>query len=146
MSATQLDREINDVLDALAAREEEWVPRWVANRIVSDHDPEIGSSFVRHCTYRHVRERVAAIVRRRTDPERRESSEQLSMPGYDHLQFYYTVDRDGERRSLPTSRCSDDELLAKAAEMRTTARSLEAHAQEIERYLGERGDGGRMAG
>jgi hypothetical protein len=106
-----------------------------ANGIAEDGED---ADFVRHCAYCHVRSEVAAVIRARTDTSADNGSEQLVMEGWEHLQQYYTVERDGEWVAEPTPQCTDDELLAKATEIRRHAETLMAHADEIERFVRER--------
>ena len=57
------------------------------------------------------------------------------LPGFEYLQRYYVVQRQGEDVGVPVLECTDEELYAKAALYRSQSRKLVAHADEIERYI-----------
>lgn len=139
--------EINEVLDRLAKKEETWVPRWIAQEVVGSHangiaDDGEDADFIRYCAYAHTRAEVAAVIRKRADPSKAADTDQLLlMEGWDHLQQYYTVEREGDWVAEPTTQCTDKELLAKASEIRSQAETLMAHADEIERFVRERQSG-----
>lgn len=141
MSHQTLGEEINTLLDDLAGQGREWNPTWIAHTICKGHEPGLAQNddaeFWRTCGYSDCRREVTRCINRRAGdaPERRE---QIAMPGFEHLQAYYVVERGGEELGIPVDLLSDDELLAKAAHYRKMGAACFAHADDIDRFRRDR--------
>lgn len=139
----RLVQEINAKLDKLAAESKPWTASWVAHAVCGDHTDGLAtndeSQFWRHCGYAAVREEVRRCINKRAgdQPERRTA--QLSLPGYDHLQNYYMVNRGGDEVGVPVHALTDAELEGKATRYRAMGEACYAHADEIDRYRRNRG-------
>ncbi len=68
-------------------------------------------------------------------------SDELLMPGCEHLQRHYAVKRDDEEKLIPVESMTLDELRAKAAAFRKHADEHLKHAEELERQAGDLEDG-----
>lgn len=132
-----LTAEINLVLDDLSEKGETWNAAWIAHAICNKHTDGLAenehSYFWRHCGYQDCRDEVRRCINGRAG-DRPTSDAQLRLPGYDHLQAYYIVKRDGDEIGVPVHDLTDDELEAKAALYRGMAAACYAHADEIDRF------------
>lgn len=59
---------------------------------------------------------------------------QLLLPGFEHLQKAYTVQRGGEVVLVPVDQLTDDEIEARALEYEAMAMGCRAHAKELRVY------------
>lgn len=90
-----------------------------------------------------AREYVYSIVKKavsKYDNFETAAGAQMTLKGYEFLQEAYTVERDNERQLVPVHLVTNDELLARAKEFRKQAQGLLIHADEIEKYVIERGN------
>lgn len=137
--ATQLTEQIHGVLDRLAAEGAEWRPALIADEIVRSHDAGLAEDddalFWKHCGYSETRREVTRCINARAgDRPGAPTEEQIVLPGYQHLQRYYVVQRDGEDMGVPVHELSDLEIEAKVALYRAQARAQLAHADELVEY------------
>ena len=134
----RLRTEINATLDQLAAEQQPWIAKWVAHHICKVHSDGIAenehSDFWRHCTYVECRRQVTECINKRAGDKPSRDSEQLKLNGWDHLQAYYVVTRDGEDVGIPVSELTDEEIEAKATLYRKMADACQAHADELDRF------------
>lgn len=98
-----------------------------------------GFDFYTLCAHEHVHRVVKEVVGDYESP-RAEDAKQMKLEGFDHLKVAYTVERDGERVLVPTDHCTSEELLARASEFDRLAEGLQAHAEEIRRYVANRNE------
>lgn len=114
---------------------------WVAAGILEMKSQIEGDDvpFYRVCAYRDiVRIAKRAIGRfEATDT----TPEQLVLPGFKHLCKAYPMTRDDVVVLVPVTSCTDDELLARAAQLEEMARGCRAHAAEILDYVAARSAG-----
>jgi len=140
---SKLKAEINAVLDHLQSNNLDMIPQFVANQIINEHvdtlpDDE-SRDFWLHCGYSKTREMVTRCINRRLNSSgANEHSQQHVLPGFDHLQNYYVVTREGYDTGLPIERISDAELKAKAKLYRSNGLANLAHSEEILRYIDSR--------
>lgn len=138
--AYDLTAEIHAKLDELAERGDTWNAQWVAHAICSEHAEGVVEDddhcfFWRHCGYEKTRDEVRrAINKRAGDKEQGNDDPQLRLPGYDHLQAYYIIRREGEDVGIPVTQLTDEELRGKADLYRAMAESCYAHADELDRF------------
>ena len=131
--------EINDVLNRLATQGQEWRAQWVAHEICARHEGGIvdgdDGDFWRGNGYMAVRELVTrAINKRAGDKQDLPKSLQMSMFGWEHLQDYYIVTRDGEDIGIPVTSLTAAELRGKAETYRKMGAACFAHADELDRF------------
>lgn len=65
-------------------------------------------------------------------------SEQIILPGFDHLQEAYTVMRDAQITLVPVTMLTDSELELRAQEYEVMAKGCIAHAKEIRAFIMDR--------
>ena len=134
----RLKAEINGELNALERRREPLVARWVTHAVCNAHTSALmqneHSDFWTYCTYEMVRNEVRRCINKRAGdrPELREP--ELVFPGFEHVQRYYVVPRDGQEIGVPALEMTDAEVDAKAALYRTMGTACYAHADELDRF------------
>lgn len=112
-------------------------PQFIAHSVASDHPDVDGADadFYKCCSFAKLRDEVRQQINRmKVKTEQEDGSEQLVMPGFEHLQQRYFVDRDGENCIVKINEMSDDEIEAKAQEREAMGRACYAHADELRRY------------
>lgn len=135
-----LTAEIDSVIETLRLAGNRLEARWIANEICSRHmagltDGE-DADFWRFCGYMECREQVRRRISRIEGKDALERvAQQHLLPGFEHLQSYYVVKRDGEDIGVPVGDMTDDELAAKATTYRAMGKACFAHAREIDRFL-----------
>lgn len=135
MEMPNIAAEVRDYIEARLAAREVIRVEWLTHEIVARHDGIDGDDlpFYRVCAYAHVKDVVKrAIGRYEVKPT---TAKDVALPGFDHLQSGYTMDREGDRVLVPTDLLSDDELLSRAAELDDMAKGCLAHAQEIRKFV-----------
>lgn len=141
--ANQLTEQIHTVLDRLTADGAEWRPALIADEVVRSHDAGLAEGddalFWRHCGYAETRREVTRCINARAgDRPTGDSDPQFVFPGYQHLQRYYVVQRDGEDMGVPVFEMTDLEIESKVALYRAQARAQLAHANELIEYRAAR--------
>lgn len=108
---------------------------WVARGIIQKKDQIEGEDapFYQVCAYRDVKRIAKRVIGKFEVTE--ETPEQLVLPGFVHLCKAYPMDRDGAVELVPVALCTDQELLARARQLREMARGCRAHAAEIQDYV-----------
>jgi hypothetical protein len=141
----QLRLEINTLLDKRQQRRETLQPLWITQEICRQHHTGLADettaseeqqyhiAFWKHGGYTITRKLVTRCINEREKPDR--VADVPFLPGFEYLQHYYVIKRDGVDVGVPIEECTDDELLAKAALYRAQATRLIAHANEIDRYV-----------
>ena len=138
--------EINKKLDGLEAEKEPWRATWVAHAVCEDHaaglvrpedDAEAAehADFWRHGGYQTCRGLVAKCIGRRAGGGLDEvKPKQESLPGFDHLQTYYMVERDGDEIGVHRDEMTDAELDGKAKFLEDMGAACLSHAKELRRF------------
>lgn len=137
----QLVTEINVKLDALAGEKKPWEPRWVAHAILGDHDEAgLKKKLPRHhdfwsfCGYAETRREATRVINKRAGIRDETEDREPVFPGFERLQRYYVVKRNGEEIGVAIEDLTDAELESKAAEYRSQADGCNRHANELDRY------------
>lgn len=85
---------------------------------------------------------VGELVRKRMNADRKREAEtpdpQLIMEGFERLQKLYVIDVDGEQTYVPVDEMTDEQIDAKADELRRFAVGAMKHADELVRYRDSR--------
>ncbi len=138
-SFAELQREISKVIDQKRALKEKLHPSWITTAIMESHSDITGvdADFHKCCSRVSIRKEVTQQVNR-IDADPANPSQQLILDGFDHLQSYYVVERDGELVGVPVDEVSNAELLRKADEYDAMGRACMKHADEIRRYVSNR--------
>ncbi len=138
--ADQLVKEINAYLDRLAAADQPWRPAWIAAAICDDHAAGLAGAeqaeFWRHWALAAVRDQVRRCINKRTAADNDDAAPRL--PGFEHLQAYYSVKRDEEEIGVPTADLTDQEIDEKVALLRSMGSTCFAHANELEQFKRDR--------
>ena len=117
-------------------------PRWITHEICNAHQSGLArgeeADFWMHHGHRAVRADVGNYIRKHFNPEADADDAQNTLPGFEHVQTHYIVERDGQEIGIPTPQMTDDEIEATVSRMRSSAATLYAHADELERYRMER--------
>jgi len=85
-----------------------------------------------------ARETVVKIVKSVIKKYETQESDAPTLHGFEHLRTAYPVHRDGDHVLVPVHLCTDEELLARAAEFKSQIKGLAKHAKEIEAYVAAR--------
>jgi hypothetical protein len=127
--------EIVNVLNYYKDNKMDWNAGKIANEIVRNHIDEIGGEWVRFNVYSNVRSVVGKYISKIADKEIEDKNIQLTFEGFEYVQKYYMVVRDGERVGVFIENCTKEELLEKIQTYRKQAGSLLKHSNELERYV-----------
>lgn len=125
---------IQDRLDSGVILRAEWVTTEILG---SKAEPECADAdFYLLCARAHLSEVVKRCIGKyRAAPV---SDEQLVLPGFEHLQRGYQVEREGVRLLVPTDLLTDAEIDARADEYEAMAAGCRAHARELREFKGRR--------
>jgi hypothetical protein len=115
----------------------------VVSALVENHRkncPGIDQWFVTRA-YEAVRNIVRETVRELDDCANETGdggNPNLRLPGFERLQSWYSIERDGESQIVPVDQLTPDEGAAKVAQLRKFGQGALLHADELERYLAQR--------
>lgn len=140
-----LDTEImKKIQERIDMNQREFPALWITQAILSDHEGIEGSDreFAVACAVAIVKQRVRAVCNKFAGTEELEESglklgEQFVLPGFDRVHRMYSVNR-GTPTLVAIELMTDQEIRAKADEIRSIAMGGIAHADELLRYLNER--------
>jgi hypothetical protein len=112
---------------------------WLTQEIINSKNDIEGADvpFYVVCARKSVKEIVKRCVGK-YDAMKPQTDEQILLPGFDHLQVAYTVERGGGIVLVPVEMLSDGELEARALEYEAMAKGCRDHAREIRKYIKER--------
>jgi len=135
MNEQSITTEIRKFIADKISNSEPVIIPWLITEIL-DRKNDIGGGdlpFYLTCTRKAVSEIVRKCVGKYdTTPN---NDAQIVLPGFEHLQVAYPVERDGQQVLVPVNQLSDDELEQRAKEYDTMARSCRLHAREIRDYI-----------
>ena len=130
-----LSSEIQDFIDEFAADAGIGKDDLIAS-VLSKHSAIEGddADFALACSYETVRTQVEAHFRRIKVREG-ETDNQLTLDGFEHLCEQYIVESEsGDRIAINVDRMTGAQLREKRDQLRSMGATLNAHADEIERY------------
>jgi len=127
------------IQNAIQTKEPVMSPEWITNGIMADHSQVDGedSDFCLVGCRAFVRNEVRKIFNKQKIMGIEEEF-QMVLDGFEHLQEYYTIERDKERCFVRIDNLTDDELMEKAVEYQKMSESCAKHAREILTYIEER--------
>ena len=134
-STADVTREIRDFvqsrIDAGVIVRVEWLTTEIlaAKSNIEGDDAE----FYEACAVHFIKDRVKRVIGD-YEPQARQTPEQLTLDGFQHMQKAYTVERRGETVLVPVDQLSFDEIEARACEYEAMAEGCVAHAQELRVY------------
>ena len=140
----QLRQEIESVLDALAAERRSWNAAWITTAICSEHEAGLAADdgedieFWRYGGQTTCREMVRRCINRRAGEKPEPQETQFILPGFEHLQTYYVVKREGEDLGVSVFDLTAMEIKEKANVYRKMGAGCFAHADELLRFLAQR--------
>lgn len=110
---------------------------WLTQEILSMKDRIEGddADFYIACGVSFIKDTVKRVIGDYQPKAADRQSDQIVMPGFDHLQKAYTVERGGETVLVPVDQLSMEEIEARALELEGMARGCIAHAKELRSYL-----------
>lgn len=124
---------VSDLVDSGVETPVEWITTSFLNsrgQIAGE-----GEALYRYCARAHVGRIVKRVVGK-YDVEARETQDaQIALPGFDYLQRAYTVPRDEKIVLVPIYKCTNEELLDRAAEYEKLARGCRLHARELRSFV-----------
>lgn len=134
-STTEVTREVRrivqDRIDAGVVIRVEWLTTEIL--AIKDRIEGEDADFYLACGADFIKKTVKRVVGE-YEPKP-ETSAQIVMDGFDHLQKAYTVSRDSETTLVPVTMLSDSELEARAQEYEAMAKGCVAHAKEIRAFI-----------
>lgn len=129
--------EVRKFVDDLVDRGQETPVEWITSNFLNSRG-EIageGAALYRYCTRAHVNRIVKKVVGKYDVEARSASDTQDPLPGFEYLQRAYTVAREGKTVLVPIYKCTDAELIDRAAECDKQARGCRAHARELRSFV-----------
>ena len=129
--------EVSTAVDELMDRNEFINPEKVTTVICSNHQHELvnDAPFSTFNNYTNVRRVVRQVISKKTDPfPDGEKTNQLTIEGFNHVQKYYCIEREGEMQGVPVVAMSDEEIDNKCDELIKMGRTCFAHAKELKRF------------
>lgn len=140
LKVKDIEAECQDFVSTRKAAREPLAVPWMTHAIVALHPaPEFPDrDWYLVTAFETIRTLLGRVTRSDKHEKTTEGDRSGFLPGFEYLQAWYDIDRDGERVVVPIEQCSRPELEAKAEEIRRMGRGCFAHALEIERYLDER--------
>lgn len=131
---TEIRDFIQGRLDAGVILRADWV---TAEILAGKQEPECeDADFYLICARSHIAEIVKRCIGKYS--AKPQTDTQLTLPGFEHMQKAYQVERQGVRLLVPTDKLTDAELLARADEYDAMAVGCRAHAREIRDFVERR--------
>lgn len=140
-----LRRLVDETIDAILLLGQPITKTWAVHAVRKHMQRPTGDSawYWLECEALAVDALVAAAIRARRDIEAgAEAPEQIVMPGYERLQKFYSVMREGEQTLVPIDQLSELEVESKKAEFQRNIRGLSIHLDEFADYHRKRLAGG----
>lgn len=124
--------EIHDKLDAGEIVDQDRLAAEIIEARSDIHGSDV--DFYKVCAFAEVRNIVRSCIKK-FKPSAANDDDQLTLPGFDHLQKAYFIRRDDRDLLIPVTLCTDAELLARAREYDDMAKGCADHALELRKYV-----------
>ena len=139
-SPGDLRREVHRIIEAAltAGRRTQWA--WLVTDVLNAHplplipDHDFNVICRRLAVAGTVREVLHDLKLAADDPAKASGAGTMLLPGYQHLQRGYPIDRDGTIEIVPIDQMTRAERVARAKQYRKMSAGCLAHARELERY------------
>ncbi len=130
---------VTDAVDAALAAGQFVKKEWVPTTIIKEWDVRgADADLAMMCSREHIKTIVGAYIRGiKKDAEDDATPEQLRLPGFERLQKFYAIERDGEHGLVAIEQMTVDEGRSKESEHRAMARGHDLHADELRAYFDE---------
>ncbi len=117
--------------------------QWITHAVCQDYEAGLpqgdAGDFYREAAYRATREEARRVMNAAGDRSAADEIDtQATLPGFEHMHFYYPIIRDGREVAVHVYDMTDSELDAKAEELRAMGRGCFEHADEIVRFKAKR--------
>lgn len=128
-----LIEEILNQVDRLMERKKVIDANKVTQLICANHRDEIlqNAEFSIYNIYSNVRREVRSVISKKLGTDEQETSGQLTIEGFKHVQQYYAIERNGIPLVVPVEQMTDEEVEAKAAWHRKCGQAHFEHADEL---------------
>jgi hypothetical protein len=134
----KLREEIYAKLDELEADGQELHAAWITHAVCNDHVEGLADNdhaeFWQHGGYHTVRNEVRLCINDRHGDKRKPRARDPWLPGFVHLQPYYSVNRGGDEIGVPAFDLGDEEIDERAALYRKFGDANHEHADELIRF------------
>jgi hypothetical protein len=139
MQITNIKREIREMIADCVGRGEVRDVSYYVNHIMAQYSDIEGSDvdFYLICTRHRIKDIVSATIGK-FEPKQKQSTGQLVLDGFEHLQIAYTFEREGRTVLVPIDKCTDLELMQRAKEYDDMAKGCQNHARELRGYVSDR--------
>lgn len=130
--------EITVVLDRLESQGKAMLAPWITHSICNKHKDGLAQNddaeFWEFGGYKTCRSMVTRTINQRAGDNPIGEQKQALLPGFEHLQSFYVVDRKGDEVGIPVDLMTDEEIDDKAEMYRKMAGACIGHADELIRY------------
>lgn len=111
-------------------------PDAITDEILSDHKDHWGpdADFYAFATQAHVRNETRKYLNKFKIKSDIETDKQLVLPGFQRVQQYYVITREGEQCAVRVDSMTYAEIKAKCAELHAMSDGCLAHENELMRY------------
>lgn len=140
-SPADLQQEIEKVIEHMEAQNAARLhPDWITQAVMNRHPDVDGedADFYQCCSRAEVRNQVRRRLNRYKATAEIEADPQTTLEGFERLQKRYLVAEKGEQVAVRIQLMTEQQLLEKAAELRSMGAGCYQHADEIDRYLSSR--------
>jgi len=139
MDETSVTAEVHKLIDEKISAGVVVVVEWAAAEILAGKNELQGDDapFYRVCTFKEVCRIVKRAIGKYDATDT--TDEQLTFPGFKHLSKAYPMTREGQVVLVPVTKCTKEELLARAEFLDEMAKGCRAHARELREYVSARG-------
>jgi hypothetical protein len=145
----QVRQEVEHIISSRADKAELIEKEDVANAVVLKYydldSPSSGQRTLASCAYQLIVNMARRILNNARNTSVRETIQnrvQMSLEGFEKIQDYYAVERDGENVHVPLTKITKEELIEKAQMHEEQAAGHTQHAQEIRDLVGIMEDAG----
>ena len=137
--------EIAAEIEFLRERRRPILPDWITQNVCSRHqaalesaESEEDAAFWRFTGYAFTRDLVRRVINETMGPNSGGDAKQRVLPGFEHLQEYYLVKREGDQVGVPIEEMTDAEIDAKMEEHDKMGSAHFAHRDELATYKEQR--------
>ena len=142
MTNRDIEKLASDIITKKLDAKEEVHMEWIVQELLNSQGEILGDGvpFYLFCAREHTYRAVKRSVDKYESEIERDSEDQLTLKGFEHLQRAYTMDREGERVLVPIDLIPSYELLQRAVEYEAQAVAMTAHAKELRDFVALRSE------
>lgn len=141
MADNKFEVEIATIVQKWIDEGREIVPAFVTQEIIKSHEHGLArnnehTEFWKHYAYKGHRKDVGSYIAKNFgDDESEEKEHQHVLPGFEHVQRHYVINRGGGPVMVPVGQMTDAEIRARVQLLRRRGAGCMAHADELERFM-----------